>query len=252
MQIWAGRMAGQVFISTYWIAPRYVSCSVMRIRELRWLFVTITAVALFLSAISDPHAMGIAQEWTNDSYRFAGGTHPVALAISLVVLALYFLLMFGPPTELGEPMPGVFRRFVTFWLDFIIFMMLAAPIAGILPTITEWKRTGKFSWSFERTVRAPSDGWVVAAGAVLVVSSLVFYFSFPLIRHKPSPGSCITGYQIVSDEGSRMTTRTAVFRTLLGFIAACAAYVAPFVFRDRKKGKFWLDAVFGTRALKLR
>ena len=40
--------------------------------------------------------------------------------------------------------------------------------------------------------------------------------------------------------------------TLLGFVAACAAYLAPFIARDRKQGKFWLDAVFGTRALRFR
>lgn len=49
-----------------------------------------------------------------------------------------------------------------------------------------------------------------------------------------------------------MTVRTAVLRTLLGFVAACGAYLAPFVARDRKKGKFWLDGVFDTRAVRLR
>jgi hypothetical protein len=44
----------------------------------------------------------------------------------------------------------------------------------------------------------------------------------------------------------------ALLRTLLGFIAACGAYLAPFIARDRKKGKFWLDKVFDTRAVTLR
>jgi uncharacterized RDD family membrane protein YckC len=87
---------------------------------------------------------------------------------------------------------------------------------------------------------------------MICIAGLLFYYAFPLTRRRPSPGACIAGYQIVSDDGLTMIVRTAIMRSLLGFIAAGAAYLAPFVARDRKKGKFWLDAVFDTRALTLR
>jgi hypothetical protein len=224
----------------------------MGMKELRWLFLAVLAVALFLSFISEPVTFGISQQWTDGAYRFAGGTHPVALIFALIIMMLYLLLIFAPPANLGAPLPGVFRRFVTFWLDFILAMMLITPVIGILPALSEWKRTGSLQWNFERTLRAPGDGWLAAAGGSLLIAGLVCYFAFPLIRRRPSPGSCITGYQIVLDGGMAMTARTAILRTLLGFIAACAGYLAPFIARDRKKGKFWLDAVFGTRALTLR
>jgi uncharacterized RDD family membrane protein YckC len=131
-------------------------------------------------------------------------------------------------------------------------MMVVGPIMGILPTLTEWKRTGQFEWNFERTTHALSDGWLTLAGITIGLAALVFYYAFPLTRCRPSPGACIAGYQIVPDEGVAINARTALLRTLLGFLAACAAYLAPFIARDRKKGKFWLDAVFGTRALTLR
>lgn len=146
-----------------------------------------------------PAEFGISQQWANGNYSFAGGTHPVALPLSLIIAMLYILLMFAPPAYLGEPLPGVFRRFITFWLDFILAMLVIAPIVGILPALTEWERTGTFQWHFERTVHAPGDGWLIAAGLILFIT-----------------------------------------------------YLAPFIARDRKKGKFWLDAVFGTRALTLR
>ncbi|MGD1025382.1 MAG: RDD family protein [Candidatus Sulfotelmatobacter sp.] len=224
----------------------------MSVKELRWLFVVVLSVAIFIGNISEPATFGISQQWTNGNYSFAGGTHPVALTLALIIAVLYLLLMFAPPADLGEPLPGVFRRFVTFWLDFILAMILIAPIMGILPALTEWNRTGIFQWHFERTVHAPGDGWLTAAGLILLVTGLVFYFAFPLNRRRPSPGACITGYQIVPDDGIKMTVRMAILRTLLGFIAACGAYLAPFIARDRKKGKFWLDAVFGTRALRFR
>ena len=159
--------------------------------------------------------------------------------------------MFAPPASLGEPLPSVLRRFVSLWLDLFLAMMAISPIMGILPALTEWRRTGTFHWSFTRTVHAPGEGWLTAVGALFVIAGLIFYFAFPLIRRRPSPGTCITGYQVVPDEGTTMTPRTAVLRTLLGFIAACVAYLAPFIARDRVKGKFWLDAVFETRALTL-
>ena len=42
-----------------------------------------------------------------------------------------------------------------------------------------------------------------------------------------------------------------MLRTFLGFVAVSAFYLAPFLARDRKKGQFWLDKVFGTRAVRL-
>jgi hypothetical protein len=223
----------------------------MGMKGLRWLFLAVLAVVLFFGLMSEPATIGISQQWINGRYSFSGGTHP-ALTFALIIVLLYFLLMFAPPAMLGNPFPGVFRRFVAFWLDFILAMMVIAPTMGIVPSLTEWKRTGTFQWNFERTVHAPGDGWLAAAGAIVLIAGLILYYAFPLIRHRPSPGACITGYQIVPDDGITMTTRTAVLRTLLGFIAACAAYLAPFIVRDRKKGKFWLDAVFRTRALVLK
>ena len=81
---------------------------------------------------------------------------------------------------------------------------------------------------------------------------LVSYYALPLVRRKPSPGACIVGYQIIPDDGTTLNFRTAVLRTLVGFIAVAGAWLAPFIARDRKEGKFWLDKIFGTRAVTLK
>ena len=148
----------------------------------------------------------------------------MALAFALIIALLYLLLMFAPPATLGSHFPGVFRRFVAFWLDFVLAMMVVGPIMGILPTLTEWKRTGQFAWNFERTTHAPGDGWLTSAGLILCFAALVFYYAFPLTRCRPSPGACIAGYQIVPDDGGTLNARAALLRTLR-FIAACAAYL---------------------------
>jgi uncharacterized RDD family membrane protein YckC len=195
--------------------------------------------------------IGASQQWSNGSYRFAAGTQPWALALAVLITFLYLLLLRSAPLRLGQPLPGVFRRFIAFWLDFCLGMMVAAPVFGLVPTFTEWRRTGIFQWTFERTTSASGDGILTVTGFLVMISGLICYFAVPLICRKPSPGSCIAGYQILAEDEHPLTLRTAVMRTLLGFIAVCVLYLAPFVARDRKKGQFWLDKVFGTRAVRL-
>lgn len=223
----------------------------MKTKELRWLFLAAVATICVKGFVGERANLGVSAGWTNGRYSFGGGTAPWALAFALVVIGLCLLLMYSSPAVLGEPLPGVFRRFVAFWLDFMLAIMAVAPILGILPALTEWRRTGTFQWNFERTTQAPGDWLVATIGVTLSFAALAFYYVLPLVRGKPSPGSCMLGYQIIPEEGTTLGLRTALLRTLLGFIAACAAWLAPFVARDRKKGQFWLDKVFGTRAVRL-
>jgi hypothetical protein len=56
------------------------------------------------------------------------------------------------------------------------------------------------------------------------------------------------GYQVLPDDGSTLTVGRALLRTLLGSAAVSIPFIAPFVARDRRKGKFWVDQVFQTHA----
>lgn len=224
----------------------------MTAKHLKWPFLGLLVGFLVAANLAPSGTFGVSSEWSSSNgYHFSGGTQPWALAFALGIISLYLLLRYTEPATLGPPLPGVFRRFIAFWLDFILAMVAVAPVFGIVPMLAEWKRTGVFEWSFERTTHAPGDGLLIAAGMVLTIGALVFYYALPLLWGRPTPGTCIAGYQIVPDDGVTLTLRTALLRTLLGFIAACGAYIAPFIARDRKRGKFWLDNVFHTRAVTL-
>jgi hypothetical protein len=121
----------------------------MMAKHFRWLFVGLLVVLLFVGIVAEPTSIGVSAQWSNDRYRFAGGTQPWALAFAALIVGLYLLLMYAIPSSLGKPLPGVVRRFVAFWLDFVLAMMAVAPIFGVLPTLTEWRRTGVFEWVFE-------------------------------------------------------------------------------------------------------
>jgi hypothetical protein len=57
---------------------------------------------------------------------------------------------------------------------------------------------------------------------------------------------------VVHDEGKTLGLWMALLRTALGFVAASFWYISPFIARDRKKGKFWLDRIFSTHAVRLK
>lgn len=227
--------------------------STMKSKHFRWVFLAaLTPLAILGFMRGSSAELGVSIEISDDKYRFAGGTAPWVLIYAALVIVLYVLFLRSEPGEQGEPLPGVLRRFAAFWLDFALGMMAIVPIIGILPAMAEWKRTGVFEWNFERTTHAPDDGLLAGVGVLLLFVGLAFYYAWPLMRRLPTPGSCIMGYRIVVDEDGTLTMRSWLLRALLGFIATCAWLIAPFIGRDKRRGKFWLDKVFKTRAVKLR
>jgi RDD family len=223
----------------------------MKTSDFRWPFLAVLIALLILGNLVDPTSLGISVYSSNGNYRIVGGTALWAIGFSIVIGTLYFWLMYAPLGQLTTPLPGIIRRWFAFWIDFILAIMATAPILGLIGLLSEWRRTGVFAWNFERTTPAPSDKVTVTLMFILLPIALMAYYVFPLLRHRPSPGSCVAGYQITSADESPMTVRRATLRALVGFLAVATPYLAPFIARDRMRGQFWLDAVFRTRAVKL-
>ena len=85
----------------------------------------------------------------------------------------------------------------------------------------------------------------------IVFASLMLYYAVPIVRRRPSPGACVLGYQILPDAGWELTFSQALSRTFAGFLAVAGCWLAPFVAREPKAGKFWLDRLFHTHAVRL-
>jgi len=216
---------------------------------LRWLFIALLAVIIFLSFFTEPMTLGLATQWENGNYRFSGGTRPEALVLTGLILALYIALMKAKRVKPYAPLPGAIRRFFAFWIDFMLVMMSVSPIVGILPVLVEWRRTGVHEWTIDRNVPMPGDSLQTIVGLLVTVATLLMYYVLPLLRERPSPGACILGYVVIPDEGVHLSLRDALLRTCLGFVALASCYLTPFVGRDKKKGKIWPDKVFNTRAM---
>jgi RDD family protein len=223
----------------------------MKIGNLRWLLAGLVALCVCMAFVKAPATLGVSAELSNGQYQLSGGTQPWALALAVLIICSYLALLYAEPSEDRRPLPGVFRRLIASWLDLYLAMMAFAPILGLVVSVTEWRRTGIFEWSFERDYSVASDWLLALGGGALSMVVLVLYFAWPLVRRMPSPGACIVGYQVVADDGTSLSLGKAVQRTLLGFVALSAWFLAPFVARERGKGKFWLDKVFDTRAVRI-
>lgn len=195
---------------------------------------------------------GASAEWGNGHYQFTGGTTLWGIAFSMLNIGLYIVLMRSVPSVIVNPMPGVVRRFAAFWLDFLLAMYIIGPLEGALLVLTEWSRTGIFAWTFERAIYARGDVVIGIVGVAISFVALLFYFALPVVFGKPSPAGCLLGYQIVCDPGRVPSLAMGLGRAALGFVAVCGIYISPFIFRERKNGKFWLDRVFKTHAVRIK
>jgi uncharacterized RDD family membrane protein YckC len=223
----------------------------IKVKNLRSPFIALLAFIICAMALNPPTTIGLAVKTSSGKYSFAAGTQPWPLSLAVLIILAYLVLMYAEPSANRTPLPGLFRRFAAFWLDFLIAMMTASPIVGLLPAVVEWRRTGVFGWAVERNTPAAWDSLLTWVTFSLELVTLLLYFSVPLLRRRPSPGTCILGYQVVPEEGTSLNLARAISRTLAGFVAVCAAFAAPFGGREKKKGQFWLDKVFNTQAVRL-
>ncbi|MGB6742910.1 MAG: RDD family protein, partial [Terracidiphilus sp.] len=134
------------------------------------------------------------------------------------------------------------RRLGAFCVDFLLVLACISPVLGLIPILAEWRRTGVFAWSFVRASPAPGDSLLSVLTILLAIPALLVYFVCPLMRSRPSPGSCVLGYQIIGDGGTRITPLVALKRTVLGFT----------FLGDRKAQVVRIDRWFGTHAVKLK
>ena len=222
----------------------------MNAKYFRWLFLPIL-IALMFRDYSKTIIIGSTLSWVNGDYYFAVGTEPGAIAYAVAIIAFYALFLSASSPKPGKPMTGILRRFVAFWIDCVLCLMADAPLSGAAITLMEWRRTGNFAWSFERTTAAPYDWWLNGLLLIFGFAAMTLYFALPLTLGKPSPGSCIMGYQIVADDPHGLTLWQAARRTFYGFKAVCSSFVPPFKLHVSESGKFWLDEKFSTHAVKL-
>src|SRR5580704_14460389 len=103
----------------------------MNTKQLRWIFLSLIATILvvaFIPGVIPAVSVGF-NYGTEDRVRHvSGGTNPTMICFALVFLLLYINTMLSDSPATGAPVPGVFRRFVAFYVDFFFAILTIAPI----------------------------------------------------------------------------------------------------------------------------
>jgi uncharacterized RDD family membrane protein YckC len=172
--------------------------------------------------------------------------------VAVVGIGLYVALLLSKVGADAMPLPHLFRRWLAGILDFAWAMVIPCAFIGLAAILFEYRRTGTFEWLVERQTPEPGD-WLIGGVSVLLLLFVFIptYFAVFWRLGKPTPGSCVFNFRIVTDEGRHLSFWKAELRAFLGSMALFAWpcwILAYWMKRDRSAGKFWLDVVFRTHA----
>lgn len=224
----------------------------MKAASIRWFLIAYSALLLVTMELHSGETVGVSATLLNSDYTFGAGAPPWSIAFGVVGIGLYFAVLFSPVSATLRPMPHLFRRWVAGLIDFMLALITPSFVIGLIAILIEYKQTGVFDWVIDRQEPRPWD-WPLA---IIGTFSIMFIFMPGYCAAcwacgKPTPGSCIFGYRIASDDFCQLVFWKAYLRALLGGVALLAwpAWIlAAYLKRDKLKGKFWLDVIFKTHA----
>jgi uncharacterized RDD family membrane protein YckC len=193
--------------------------------------------------------VGFSIEIKNGVTRVAGGSSPSMLLVVLIVLFLFFNMPGVNREELKKA--GMRRRFFSIVLDSFLSIFFFSATAGLIPMALEFARTKEFAWQFERDYLTPSDKLFGLPLVLITMFSIFMYFAYPMSRGKQTIGEYVLGLKVVGADGvQQLSLKQAMFRTVLGYVALCAAPITLILGKD-KQGRTWYDKVTECRVLRV-
>jgi uncharacterized RDD family membrane protein YckC len=149
----------------------------------------------------------------NHETEVYAGADPISITWSAVAIAVFVVLMTvgGNATVVG--VSTFKRRAAAFLIDFWFSGTVLVTVVALVPLWLEARRTGRFSWHFERDYTVGTDA-LAAPLAVLVLAIIFLYFAFPLTRGKQTVGCFVLRLRVTppfGDQG-RFAIREALRR----------------------------------------
>jgi RDD family len=166
--------------------------------------------------------IGMSMETGAGGTNVSAGTSPIAIIASIVMLAIYGLIV-SNSVEIGNTrVASIGRRVAASVLDLWLVVFSMGALSGYCAVLVEAHRTGQFRWYFERDYAVATDS-LAAALVFISLSALVAYFLLPLIRGSQTVGGWIfkvvtvnlEGYLVVLPVSQALRRLYAVFRGLI-------------------------------------
>ena len=143
---------------------------------------------------------------------------------------------------------GIFRRFLSFILDFLIVLFSLASVLTLPVLIIEASYTDSFSWSFSRDFSRDIDGTLASFSAMISFYCLFYYHYKHLLLNKQTIGQYIMGISILFDAGSTISRFTAIERVFYSFVSLCFWPITLFAALRAKDKLLWVDQLTDSRA----
>jgi len=206
-------------------------------------------VVFFVSNLFAGGGVGITSSCINGVCSVEAASSLVSVITSIILLIL--LLRYSQISSSGVTTNPVRlrRRLAAFIIDFIVVIMITAPLASLVIILIESKYTGSFQWSFEREFSRPTDSLIILE--IFVIFFLLFYYFYKHLHvNRQTAGQYILGYKIIKDPNETREPRYGR-RVLYSFIGICIWPITLFQsFGNPKKIMWWDNSTF-TRAVRV-
>lgn len=190
--------------------------------------IAVVLVLLHLLLVFGPDLdAGLSNSVVDGVATVSGHSSLLGLIVTLPLVALYYWIV----TSLAQPVSGAeparpWRRFVAFFIDFMLGMLIISPWLGLVPVVAEAVRTGQFHWGFERHYQVATDIWLAATTVGAAMFCLCLYFAIPLTRGRVPPGARLLNLSVQYRVPYVPGLGPAIVRVCLGFLTLCLGLIS--------------------------
>ncbi len=184
---------------------------------------------------------GFSEVTKNGETEMSVGSDPVLIIWDAMAIVLFAALMRIRSKTVVVGIPTLKRRTAALFIDFWFSLATVSTVIALVPLWLEARRTGHFSWHFERDYAVGTDALVTPL-ALLVMAVMFLYFAFPLTKGKQTVGCFVMRLRVTPPFGEegRFTFREALRRTGYGLWGLMTWKWAAKGFRDGQ-GRTWWD-----------
>ncbi len=212
----------------------------------RIFFVVGIIAMVVLGGLREPSWSGLSMTSSSEGYSFNAALQWQDAASALIAVVLFVASLRGKCHVATDRPAGLFRRLVSFLVDFFVNLSILILPATFLVLLLESTYVSEFAWVIERETRRPSDSWISVLLAMTMIAMVVL-FALPISRSRQSVGGVLTNTRVLAQKPTPLFRSTR--RTILGYITLCAGLISIPMALSRKDRRMWHDLYYDTQCV---
>ena len=206
-------------------------------------------VLFFVSNLFAGGGVGVTSSCVNGDCSVEATSSLISVITSIVLLIILLRYSQISSSAVTNNPVRLRRRLAAVFIDFLVVIMITAPLASLVTLLIESIYTGSFQWSFEREFSRPTDSLIILE--IFVIFFLLFYYFYKhLLVNRQTAGQYVLGYKIIKDSNEPREPRYGR-RVLYSFVGLCIWPITLFQsFGNPNKIMWWDNSTF-TRAVRV-